>query len=53
MNKVAPPTDPAIMETVGPLLELSSVEVPVLIIMKTTAVRSCNITILTYQLLHS
>ena len=28
MNKVAPPTDPAIMETVDPLLELSSVEVP-------------------------
>ena len=30
MNKVAPPTDPAIMETVDPLLELLSVEVSVL-----------------------
>ena len=28
MNKVAPPTDPAIMETVDPLLELLPVEVP-------------------------
>ena len=29
MNKVVPPTDPAIMKTVGSLLELSSVEDPV------------------------
>ena len=28
INKVAPPTDPAIMETVDPLLELLLVEVP-------------------------